>query len=197
MPMPRAGYPGHTPSPGVTPQAPVIGEAPSPPCGLLHVGFFLDAVRVQSHADDSRAGDAHGEASDGGKQFRTSEANSTSTMARGRTVACRASVGVIFSLGMAHSQGPYERPSRLARLPGSQQHQMLIAAAGEVTDAGVANLGCRHQFFRRRIVRTQEVSVPLTSAGAFLLTPARRPRLLQHETQAFRMHARYRARYFL
>ena len=87
-------------------------------------------------------------------------------------MACRASVGVIFSLGMAHSQGPYEKPSRLARLPGSQQHQMLIAAAGEVTDA-------------------------LTSAGAFLLTPARRPRLLQHKTQAFRMRARYRARYFL
>jgi len=119
MPMPRAGYPGHTPSPGVTPQAPVIGEAPSPPCGASSCRLlFLDAVRVQSHADDSRAGDAHGEASDGGKQFQNSEANSTSTMARGRTVACRASVGVIFSLGMAHSQGPHEKPSRLALAAG-------------------------------------------------------------------------------
>ena len=109
-------------------------------------------------------------------------------------MACRASVGVIFSLGMAHS-----RSSREAQPPGAgcraQQHQMLIAAAGEVTDAGVANLGCRHQFFRRRIVRTQEVFVLLTSAGAFL-DPARRPRLL-HKTQAFRMRARYRARYFI
>ena len=42
-------------------------------------------------------------------KHKNSEANSTSTMARGRMVACRASVAVIFSSGMAHSKVPYEK----------------------------------------------------------------------------------------
>ena len=58
-------------------------------------------------------------------------------MARGRTVACRASVAVIFSSGITHSK----LSLREARPPGaaaglSQQDQMLIAVAGEVTGAG-------------------------------------------------------------
>ena len=66
-----------------------------------------------------------------------SEPNSTSTIARGRTVAWRASVAVIFSSGMAHSK----LSLREVRPPGaaaglSQQDQMLVAVAGEVTGAG-------------------------------------------------------------
>ena len=60
-------------------------------------------------------------------------------------MACRASVAVIFSSGMAHPKIFL----RDARPPGaaaglSQQDQMLIAVAGEVTRFRVANLGCRH-----------------------------------------------------
>src|SRR6478672_3422478 len=69
-------------------------------------------------------------------KHKNSEANSTSTTARGRTVACRASVAVIFSSRITHSK----LSLREARPPGaaaglSQQDQMLIAAAGEVTGA--------------------------------------------------------------
>src|SRR6476661_3467449 len=45
MPMPSAGYAGHTSSPGVSPHAPEIEEAPSPPYGA---SSWRELVRISS-----------------------------------------------------------------------------------------------------------------------------------------------------
>ena len=60
----------------------------------------------------------------------TVDPNSASAIARGRTLACRASVAVIFSIGITHSEFSLQKPPGcLARLPGSLAGPMLIPVA--------------------------------------------------------------------